>query len=59
MTMTVVAAAVVATFTGLYLKTDENANFEMQYTDSVEKVGEQFQYRLDVKRDSIMTFSSM
>ncbi|KAL3805981.1 hypothetical protein ACHAW5_006588 [Stephanodiscus triporus] len=55
----VVAAAVVATFAGLYVKTDENANFEMQYNDSVVKVGEQFQYRLDVKRDSIMTFSYM
>ncbi|KAL3773406.1 hypothetical protein ACHAW5_008173 [Stephanodiscus triporus] len=55
----VVAAAVVTTFAGLYAKTDGNANFEMQYTDSVEKVGEQFQYRLDVKRDSLMTLSYM
>ncbi|KAL3805985.1 hypothetical protein ACHAW5_006592 [Stephanodiscus triporus] len=54
----VVAAAVVATFAGLYVKTDENANFEMRYNDSVKKVGA-VQYRLDVKRDSIMTFSSM
>ncbi|KAL3826798.1 hypothetical protein ACHAXA_000624 [Cyclostephanos tholiformis] len=55
----ITATAVVATFAGLYVRSDEEDNFEMQYDDSVAKVGEAFQYRLSVKRDSIMTFSSM
>jgi hypothetical protein len=55
----VTATALVATFAGLYVDRDEHANFEMQYDDSVAKVGEAFQTRLDIKRDSIMTFSSM
>jgi len=53
------ATAVVASFAGWYVKSDEHANFKMQYHDSVEKVGEAFQTRLDINRDSIMTFSSM
>ena len=53
------ATAVVASFAGWHVKDSENKSFVMQYKDSVEKVGEAFQTRLDVKRDSIMTFSSM
>jgi hypothetical protein len=53
------AAAIVATFAGWYVRSDEHANFEMQYRDSVEKVGEAFQRRLSVKRDSVTTFASM
>jgi hypothetical protein len=53
------AAAVIASFAGWHVKDSENKSFVMQYHDSVEKVGMAFQTRLDVKRDSIMTFSSM
>ena len=53
------ATAIVATFAGWYVHSDEGANFEMQYADSVEKVGEAFQHRLDIKRDSISTFGAM
>jgi hypothetical protein len=55
----ITATVLVATFAGLYVDRDEHANFVTQYYDSVVKVGEAFQYRLDIKRDSIMTFSSM
>ncbi|KAL3823563.1 hypothetical protein ACHAXA_002904, partial [Cyclostephanos tholiformis] len=54
----ITAMTAVATFAGLYVRRDEYANFVMQYNDSVVKVEYQFQYRLNLKRDSLMTFSS-
>jgi len=55
----VAATSVVAAFIGLYVSADERSNFELQYTDSVSKVAEGFQHRIDTKHDIAKTFSAM
>ena len=53
------ATAVVAYFAGTYVASDERSNFEVQYGDSVAKVAEAFQHRIDINHDTAKTFSSM
>jgi hypothetical protein len=54
----VTAMTVVATFAGVYVYRDEHADFELQYHDAVLNLGYEFQYHLDLKRDSLTTLSS-
>jgi hypothetical protein len=54
----VTAMTVVATFAGVYVYRDEHADFQLQYHDAVLNLGYEFQYHLDLKRDSLTTFSS-
>ena len=53
------ATAVVATLAFVYVRSDEQGNFENQYMDSVAKVAEAFQNGIDKKHDSASTFSAM
>ncbi|KAL9190047.1 hypothetical protein ACHAXT_007258 [Thalassiosira profunda] len=55
----VAAAATVAALTAWYVKQDEQSNFELQYRDSVAKVAEAFQHRIDTKHEVAKTFSAM
>ncbi|KAL7425776.1 hypothetical protein ACHAXH_000378, partial [Discostella pseudostelligera] len=53
------ATTIVATLVGLYVKNDEQSNFQTQYDDSVSMVAESFQNRIDIKYNTAKTFSAM
>ena len=53
------AMAAVATLTFVYVRNDEEGNFEIQYLGSVAKFADSFQHGVDTMHDAASTFSAV